>query len=71
MLGLKEMVEMSNLLKIARQVHPDRHNPIKGIKQWMAQAVDTQLNQLFHTQFHHNYRWGHPLLHTYSGPVAV
>jgi hypothetical protein len=40
------------LLKIAGQELPDRHIPTAGIKQWMAPAVDTQLNQLFHTQFH-------------------
>jgi len=39
-------------LKIAGQEHPDRHRPAEDIKQWMAPAVDTQLNQLFHTQFH-------------------
>jgi hypothetical protein len=44
---------LSFLLKIAGQEHPDRHRPTAGIKQWMAPAVDTQLNQLFHTQFHH------------------
>lgn len=46
------------VLKIAGQEHPDRHRPTAGIKQWMAPAVDTQLNQLFHTQFHHVH---HPL----------
>jgi hypothetical protein len=40
------------VLKIAGQEHPDRHRPTEGIKQWMAPAVDTQLNQFFHTQFH-------------------
>jgi len=44
-------------LKIAGQEHPDRHRPAEGIKQWMAPAVDTQLNQLFHTQFHHKTLW--------------
>jgi len=43
---------MMVLLKIAGQEHPDRHRPAEDIKQWMAAAVDTQLNQLFHTQFH-------------------
>jgi hypothetical protein len=41
----------SAVLKIAGQEHPDRHRPTLAIKQWMAPAVDTQLNQLFHTQF--------------------
>jgi hypothetical protein len=44
------------VLKIAGQEHPDRHRPTEGIKQWMAPAVDTQLNQLFHTQFHQKLR---------------
>lgn len=33
------------------QEYPDRHKPSGGTKQWMAPAVDTQLNQLFHTLF--------------------
>jgi hypothetical protein len=41
------------MLKIAGQEHPDRHRPTIATKQWMAPAVDKQLNQLFHTQFHH------------------
>lgn len=44
--------QQRGVLKIAGQEHPDRHRPTAGIKQWMAPAVDTQLNQLFHTQFH-------------------
>lgn len=47
------------LLKIAGQEHADRHRPTEGIKQWMSPAVDTQLNQLFHTQFHQfsDHKW--------------
>ena len=37
------------VLKIAGKEHPDRHGPTAGIKQWMAPAIDTQLNELFHT----------------------
>ena len=47
-----ESMWRGTLLKIAGQEHPDRHRPTAGIKQWMAPAVDTQLNQLFRTQFH-------------------
>lgn len=46
-------VTLCKVLKIAGQEYPDRHRPTEGIKQWMAPAVDTQLNQLFHTHFHH------------------
>lgn len=42
---------MAQLLKIAEQEHPDSHIPNEDIKQWLDPAVDTQLNQAFHTQF--------------------
>ena len=45
---------LSSVLKIAGQERPDRHRPTESIKQWMVPAVDTQLNQLFHTQFQHS-----------------
>ena len=44
------------MLKIAGQEHPDRHRPTAGIKQRMAPAVDTQLKELFHIQFHQDTR---------------
>jgi hypothetical protein len=40
------------LLKISGPEHPDPHRPTAGIKQWIAPAINTQLNQLFHTSFH-------------------
>lgn len=43
--------EMWDLLKIAGQEHPHHHRPTEGRKERMAPAVDTQLSQLFHTQF--------------------
>jgi hypothetical protein len=41
-------------LKIAGQEHPDPHRHTQGVKQWIAAAVDTQVNKLSHTQFHHH-----------------
>lgn len=37
----------SIVLRIAGQEHPNRRRFTEGIKQWMAAAVDTQLNQTF------------------------
>lgn len=37
---------------IAGQGHSDRHRPAAGVKQWMALAVNIQLEQLLHTQLH-------------------
>ena len=32
------------MVKIAGQKHPDGHRSTEDVKQWMAPAVDTQLN---------------------------
>lgn len=40
------------MFKIAGQEHPGRRRSTQDVMQWMAPAVDTQLNQLFNPQFH-------------------